>query len=73
MWGKVKDPVCGVKIEKTSPYRYKLDGKTFYFDSAACRQTFKDDPQRFVGDMKKKSLIQKLSEESDGKPKKCCH
>ena len=73
MFGKVKDPVCGVKVKKTTQYRCSLNGKTFYFDSAACRQTFTNDSQRFLGggDRKKKGLIARLAEASDGQPKTC--
>ena len=70
MFGKVKDPVCGIKVKKTTQYSCSSNGKTFYFDSAACRQTFQDDPGRFVGG-KKKGLITTLAEASDGQPKRC--
>lgn len=71
MWSSAKDPVCGVRVKKTTPYWYKLNGKTFYFDSIACRQTFKDNPQSFLGGGRKEGFIQKLSEESDGRRKTC--
>lgn len=72
MFGKIKDPVCGVKVKKNTQYRYSLNGKIFYFDSAACRETFKHDPQKFLGkDKEKKGLIKRLSEASDGRPKTC--
>lgn len=68
MWGRAKDPVCGVRVRKTTPYWYKQNGKTFYFDSSACRQTF---IERFLGDGIKKGFLQKLSEASDGQRKTC--
>ncbi len=72
MFGKVKDPVCGVKVKKDTQYTCNLNGKTFYFDSAACRQTFTNDPQRFLGGhRKRKGLIVRLAEASDGQPKTC--
>lgn len=71
MWGKAKDPICGVRVKKTTPYSYELNGKTFYFDSAACRQTFIDDSKSFLGGGRKEGFIQKLSETSDGKRKTC--
>ena len=71
MWGRVRDPVCGVRVKKTTPYWYKQNNKTFYFDCAACRQTFIEDTQEFVGDGIKKGFLQKLSEESDGERKTC--
>ncbi len=52
--------VCGVKVKKSTQYRCSLNGKTFYFHGAACRQTFKDE-----------GLIARLAEASDGQPKTC--
>ncbi len=70
MWG-VRDPVCNVKISKKRAHRYQLNGKTYYFDSAACRQTFKDNPQNFVGKRINKNLIKKMFESGDGERKTC--
>jgi YHS domain-containing protein len=70
MLGKVRDPVCRVKVKRSTQYRCNLNGKTFYFDSAACRQTFTNDPQRFLG-RERKGLIGRLAEASDGQPKTC--
>lgn len=71
MWGIARDPVCGVRVKKTTPYWYRLNGKTFYFDSSACRQTFKDSPESFLEDKIKKGFLQKLAERSDGQRKTC--
>jgi YHS domain-containing protein len=71
MFGKVKDPVCGVRVKKSTQYTCSLNGKTFYFDSAACKTTFKEDPHRFLRGKKKKSFLETLTEASDGRPKTC--
>jgi len=63
--------VCGAKVKKSTQYRCKLNGKTFYFHGAACRQTFKDNSQKFMGGKEKKGLIAILAEASDGQPKTC--
>ena len=63
--------VCGIKVKKSTQYRCSLNGKTFYFRGAACRQTFKDDLPKFMGRQKKKGLIAQLAEASDGQPKTC--
>ena len=63
--------VCGVKVKKSTQYRCSLNGKTFYFHGAACRQTFKDNSQRFMGGKEKKRLIARLAEASNGQPKTC--
>jgi len=70
MLGKPRDPVCGAKVTRSTRYRYSLKGKVFFFDSAACRQTFLHEPERFLG-RRKKGLIESLAEESDGQPKSC--
>ena len=47
---KVKDPVCGMTIDTESAQaRVELEGETYYFCSAACRQAFEADPGRYVG------------------------
>jgi len=71
VFGKVRDPVCGVKVTKNTPYRHNLQGKTFYFHGAACRQTFKNNPKMFIEGKKRKGLMATLAEASDGQPKKC--
>lgn len=32
-----KDPVCGTYVASTTSFRRTLDGRTFYYCSAACR------------------------------------
>ena len=47
MFGK-KDPVCGVSVSKNTSYTFQCGNKRYYFDSQACRDTFKENPERFV-------------------------
>jgi uncharacterized membrane protein YraQ (UPF0718 family)/YHS domain-containing protein len=35
-----KDPVCGMTVDKTTPHRSVVDGKTYYFCSAHCKHQF---------------------------------
>jgi len=45
----VKDPVCGMEIDpETAVGKEDYQGKTYYFCSTACHQTFKAEPQKFV-------------------------
>ncbi len=49
MFGKVKDPVCGMNVAKkkaagTSQY---MD-KTFYFCSKACKEKFDQEPMKYM-------------------------
>ncbi len=46
---EAKDPVCGmtVNIDK-SKYKSELDGRSFYFCCAGCKQTFDKQPDKYV-------------------------
>lgn len=47
---KVKDPVCGMQVDKSNAaatYEYK--GKTYYFCDPSCQCTFEEDPERYLG------------------------
>jgi len=44
----VKDPVCGMDIRpQDAVAQEEHDGRTFYFCSHACRDTFLKDPHRY--------------------------
>jgi Cu+-exporting ATPase len=40
----LRDPVCGMAVELSSPHRYVHEGRTFYFCSAGCARRFAEDP-----------------------------
>ena len=42
------DPVCGMTVPLTSPYRYEAHGGTVVFCSAGCRDRFAADPSRYL-------------------------
>ena len=43
------DPVCGMKVdENTAPARSEYKGKTYYFCSTQCKETFTANPERYV-------------------------
>lgn len=44
------DPVCGMEVEENSPHRFSLDGEEYLFCSSHCRETFRDNPGRFLED-----------------------
>ena len=49
----VKDPVCGMEIdEKSAAAKVEYQGKTYYFCSSHCRDTFKKDPGKYVKDQR---------------------
>jgi Cu+-exporting ATPase len=49
MFGKAKDPVCGMKVsKKTATLTSQHMGKTFYFCSRACKDKFDQDPTKYM-------------------------
>ena len=42
------DPVCGMQVGEESPYRHTHEGIEYRFCSAACRETFADNPRKYL-------------------------
>ena len=43
-----KDPVCGMTVDEAkTKYRSNYEGRTFYFCSPSCRDTFDKDPHKY--------------------------
>jgi Cu+-exporting ATPase len=43
------DPVCGMTVDVADArYRTVHDGRTYYFCSAGCLESFESDPARYV-------------------------
>jgi YHS domain-containing protein len=68
MFGK-KDPVCQGKVKENTEYNIVYLGKTYYFDSKACMNTFNKEPERFV--KRKASFLEKIMKPAYDVPK--CH
>jgi YHS domain-containing protein len=45
---KVKDPVCGIMVEKNPALSYTYKGETYYFCSKADEEKFKEAPEKYV-------------------------
>jgi len=44
-----RDPVCGMILnEKTSKFKIKHEGKTYYFCSVNCKKKFKKNRNKFA-------------------------
>lgn len=43
----MKDLVCGMTVDKTTPYRAEHNGQAFYFCSAHCVKKFQADPEQY--------------------------
>ena len=52
-----KDYVCGMDVNKDKALKVDHDGKTYYFCSKHCEETFKKDPSKYL---KKWALINNL-------------
>ncbi|MBI5190737.1 MAG: YHS domain-containing protein [Nitrospirae bacterium] len=50
----VVDPVCGmdVTVGKDTP-SHEYNGKTYYFCSKSCMESFAKDPSKYIGEEKK--------------------
>lgn len=46
--GQSIDPVCGMRVDSSKPYRWETGGTTYSFCCAGCRDKFKNDPSRFL-------------------------
>ena len=46
----LRDPVCGMKVTESSPYRHEHEGKTWFFCSEGCRRKFAASPGKYLGD-----------------------
>lgn len=45
----LRDPVNGHPVDRAHALTTIFDGRTYYFESEASRETFNQDPQRFAG------------------------
>lgn len=45
----LRDPVCGMTVDPTGPFRQQHAGTTYHFCSDHCLTRFRDDAERFAG------------------------
>jgi len=43
-----RDPVCGMRVDRKTPFRSEWNGQTFYFCSAGCKERFDAEPERYL-------------------------
>lgn len=49
MFGKAKDPVCGMKVKKSqAPAVSEYKGKKYYFCAKSCKQRFDKAPEKYI-------------------------
>ena len=46
----VRDPVCGMSVDRDGPHHQDHEGTTYYFCSGRCLQRFNDDPASFLNE-----------------------
>ncbi len=46
---RVVDPVCGMAIDRDRAIVVDHMGTSYYFCDAACAETFRDEPERWIG------------------------
>ena len=51
---KAKDPVCGIMVDKDPALSVNHKGETYYFCSKTDMEKFKKEPEKYVGNNKKK-------------------
>lgn len=52
-----KDPVCGMKIdERQTKHKISYKGKTYYFCSQRCKNSFNENPEKYLAAMEDSSL-----------------
>ena len=49
MFGKEKDPVCGMKVKKSKAVAVsEYKGKKYYFCAEACKEKFDKEPEKYI-------------------------
>jgi YHS domain-containing protein len=49
VFGKAKDPVCGMKVKKVeAPAVFDYKGKRYYFCAEACKERFEKEPEKYI-------------------------
>ena len=43
------DPVCGARVDLSTPWRGRYRGQEYYFHSDYCRESFYSDPEAYLG------------------------
>ncbi|WP_449462515.1 YHS domain-containing protein [Tardisphaera miroshnichenkoae] len=44
----VLDPVCGMTVQETTPYKSLYRGKVYYFCSQSCKKEFDANPAKYL-------------------------
>ena len=47
---EITDPVCGMRVAYDTELQIEYRGVTYRFCDPACAETFRDEPERWVGD-----------------------
>jgi uncharacterized membrane protein YraQ (UPF0718 family)/YHS domain-containing protein len=58
LWGLTlrrgaRDPVCGMTVDRSTPYTSEWHGRTYYFCGAGCKSRFDGDPELYLDSSRK--------------------
>ena len=58
LWGLTlrrgaRDPVCGMTVDRSTPYTSEWHGRTYYFCGAGCKSRFDADPELYLDSSRK--------------------
>ena len=42
------DPVCGMEVRESTPYKTMYKGRIYYFCGPACKREFERDPEAYL-------------------------
>ena len=48
---KEKDPVCGMEVDPATAESSELEGQTYYFCSSRCKNSFEEEPEKYLGEV----------------------
>ncbi len=43
-----RDPICNMDVDGNTKFKSSYNGRTYYFCSASCKQTFDKKPENYV-------------------------
>jgi len=52
-----KDPVCGMTVDRKTPFTSSFEGRAVYFCSAHCKKRFDASPESFAGDSRDERVL----------------
>lgn len=64
-FNSVKDPVCGMKVDKKTQFTAEAGGQKYFFCSANCQKQFNADSKSYT--------MPQMADMKHGDDQSCCH